>query len=131
MFATAAPESIEVAKSTVEMYRVRPAGPPSPTRKAFLENHLRELVSIDFFVVPTVNFQVLFVLIVLAHHRRRVVHFNTTARPTAEWTAQQIVEAFPFDTAPRYLLHDRDSIYGERFRRRVCLDQFAASASTT
>jgi len=111
---------IEVAKSTVEKYRARPKGAPSPSWRAFLSNHLQELVSIDFFVVPTVKFKVLFVLVVLAHHRRRIVHFNATANPTAEWTAQQMVEAFPYDTAPRYLLHDRDSIYGERFRRRVC-----------
>jgi transposase InsO family protein len=110
---------IDVAKSTVERYRVRPAGPPSPTWKAFLENHLKDLVSIDFFTVPTVRFQVLFVFLVLAHHRGRVVHFNLTANPCSQWTAQQIVEAFPFDTGPRYLLRDRDAIYGAKFRSRV------------
>ena len=67
----------------------------------------------DFLVVPTVNFRILFVFVVLAHHRRRVIHFNVTAHPSSEWTAQQIAEAFPWDTAPRYLLHDRDSIYGD------------------
>ncbi len=110
---------IDVAKSTVERYRVRPAGPPSPTWKAFLDNHVKDLVSIDFFTVPTVRFQVLFVFLVLAHHRRRVVHFNLTANPCSQWTAQQIVEAFPFDKAPRYLLRDRDAIYGAKFRSRV------------
>jgi hypothetical protein len=70
-------------------------------------------------VVPTVNFRVLFVFVVLAHHRRRVIHFNVTAHPTSEWTAQQITEAFPWGPAPRYLLHDRDSIYGDVFRQRV------------
>ncbi|HKX33183.1 MAG TPA: integrase core domain-containing protein [Blastocatellia bacterium] len=69
--------------------------------------------------VPMATFRVLFVLVVLAHHRRRVVHFNVTEHPTAAWTAQQIVEAFPEDTAPRFLLRDRDRIYGEEFRRRV------------
>jgi putative transposase len=77
------------------------------------------LVSIDFFVVPTVTFKVLFVFIVLTHHRRQVVHFNVTENPTAEWTAQQLAEAFPWETAPRFLLRDRDGIYGAAFRRRV------------
>ena len=74
--------------------------------KAFLNNHVKDLVSIDFFTVPTVHFQVLFVFLVLAHHRRRMVHFNMTANPCSPWTAQQIVEAFPFDTGPRYLRSD-------------------------
>lgn len=90
-----------------------------PSWTAFLENHVTDLVAIDFFVVPTLNFKVLFVLVILAHDRRRVVHFNVTAHPTEQWTAQQIVEAFPWDEAPRYLLHDRDSIYGASFQRRV------------
>ena len=76
-------------------------------------------MSVDFFTVPTVTFRVFFVFIVLAHHRRRVIHFNVTEQPTAAWTAQQIVEAFPWDSAPSYLLRDRDGIYGEYFRRRV------------
>ncbi len=76
-------------------------------------------MSIDFFVVPTVKFKVLFVLVILAHHRRRIVHFNITEHPTAQWTAQQIIEAFPWDTAPKYLLRDRDAIYGSQFRKRV------------
>lgn len=110
---------IVVAKSTVERYRVRTTDSPSPTWKAFLDNHVKELVSIDFFIVPTLRFEILYVLVVLAHERRRIVHFNVTAHPTAQWTAQQMVEAFPFDTAPRYLIRDRDGIYGETFRRRV------------
>ena len=110
---------IEVSKSTVEKYRVRSPKPPSPTWKAFLYNHVIELVSIDFFMVPTLDFKVLFVLVILAHDRRRVVHFHVTEHPTERWTAQQIVEAFPWDEAPRYLLRDRDGIYGARFRRRV------------
>ena len=110
---------IVAAKSTVEKYRIRMTGSPSPTWKAFLNNHLKDLVSIDFFIVPTVRFEILCVLTVLAHDRRRVVHFSITAHPTAQWTAQQIVEAFPFDTAPRYLIRDRDATYGETFCRRV------------
>jgi putative transposase len=110
---------IHVAKSTVEKYRVRPLKPPSPTWKAFLKNHRQDLVSLDFFVAPTLTHKVLFVLVVLAHERRRVVHVNVTEHPTAEWTAQQVVEAFPWDEAPRYFLRDRDSIYGASFRQRV------------
>jgi putative transposase len=110
---------IEVAKSTVEAYRVRHQKPPSPTWKTFLKNHVQDLVSLDFFVVPTVRHKVLFVLVILAHHRRRVVHFNVTEHPTAEWTAQQVIDAFPWDEASRYLLRDRDRIYGTSFRQRV------------
>ncbi|MFZ0468582.1 MAG: integrase core domain-containing protein [Thiogranum sp.] len=110
---------IDVAKSTVDKYRVRSKQPPSPTWKTFLKTHVTDLVSIDFFVVPTVRFRVLFVLVILAHHRRRVVHFNVTEHPTARWAGQQIVEAFPWDAAPKYLLRDRDAIYGSQFQRRV------------
>ena len=110
---------IDVAKSTVDKYRVRSKQPPSPTWKTFLRTHVTDLASIDFFVVPTVRFKVLFVLVILAHHRRKVVHFNVTEHPTAQWTGQQIIEAFPWDTAPKYLLRDRDSVYGSEFQRRV------------
>ncbi len=110
---------IAVAKSPVEKYRVRPRRPASPSWRAFLKNHLTELVALDFFTVPTVGFQVLFVLIVLAHERRKVVHFNVTEHPTAQWTGQQLVEAFPGETAPPYLLRDRDAVYGEGLQRRV------------
>jgi hypothetical protein len=110
---------IKVAQSTVDKYRVRPSHPPSPSWKAFLKNHMRDLVSIDFLIVPTLGFKVLFVLVVLSHHRRRIIHFNVTEHPTAEWTAQQIVEAFPYDTAPKYLLRDRDKVYGSYFQKRV------------
>jgi len=110
---------IEVAQSTVDKYRVRPSHPPSPSWRAFLKNHVEDLVSIDFFIVPTAGFKVLFVLVVLSHHRRRVLHFNVTENPTAERTAQQIVEAFPYDTAPKYLLRDRDKVYGDYFQKRV------------
>jgi putative transposase len=93
--------------------------PPSQTWRTFLTNHVRDLVSIDFFTVPTAGWRVLFVLVVLAHHRRRVLHFNIIEHPTAAWTAQQIVEAFPHDTAPASLLRDRDTIDGHAFRQRV------------
>ena len=84
-----------------------------------LTNHVGQLVSIDFFTVPTLQLRVLYVFVVLAHERRRVLHFNVTEHPTAEWTAQQIIEAFPEDAVPRYLIRDRDRVYGSHFRNRV------------
>src|SRR6266704_1464933 len=110
---------IKISEASVAKYMVRHPKPPSQTWRTFLSNHVSQLVSIDFFTVHTVWFEILFVLVVLAHERRRVVHFNVTAHPTAEWTAQQIVEAFPFDSAPKYLLRDRDGIYGYEFRKHV------------
>lgn len=110
---------IHVAKSTVEKYRPRNRKPPSPTWKAFLANHVTDIVACDFFTVPTASFRVLFVFIMLAHERRRIVHVNITEHPTAQWTALQIVEAFLWDTAPRYLLRDRDAIYGEHVQQRI------------
>jgi putative transposase len=85
----------------------------------FLDNHIQTLVSVDFFTVPTVTFKVLFVFVVLAHDRRRVVHYSVTDAPSAQWTTQQLVEAFPWDTAPRYLLRDRDAVYGVVFSSRL------------
>jgi len=110
---------INVAKSTVEKYRPTLRRPPSPTWKAGLTNHVKDLVSCDFFTVPTATFKGLFVLIILAQDRRRIVHVNITEPPTAQWTAQQIVDAFLWDTAPHYLLWDRDSIYSAGFQERV------------
>ena len=80
--------------------------PSSQSWRTFLDNHIKNLVSVDFFTVPTIRFQVLYVFLVLAHDRRRVLHFNVTAHPTAEWTAQQLREAFPCERVPRYLLRD-------------------------
>src|SRR5438093_4637526 len=91
--------------------------PPSQSWRTFLTNHVRDLISIDFFTVPTAGLRVLFVLVLLAHDRRRVLHFNVTEHPTAAWTAQQIVDAFPDDSAPSYLLRDRAKIYGPRSDR--------------
>ena len=110
---------IEVAERTVSRLIPKRRTPPSQTWRTFLTNHVRDLVSIDFFTVPTAQLRVLFVLVVLAHHRRRALHFNVTEHPTAAWTAQQIVDTFPDDTAPAYLLRDRDAIYGDVFRQRV------------
>ena len=91
----------------------------SQTWRTFLDNHVKSMVSVDFFTVPTIRFQVLYVFLVLAHERRRILHFGVTAGPTAEWTAQQLRAAFPWETAPRYLLRDRDRIFGVDFVKQV------------
>jgi len=93
--------------------------PPSQTWRTFLANHLHEIASVDLFTVPTATFRVLFCLVVLRHDRHRVLHFNVTEHPTAQWAAQQLVEAFPERVSARYLLRDRDRIYGDYFRQRV------------
>ena len=110
---------VEISQAAVSKYVVRHRRPPSQTWRTFLTNHVQTLVSVDFFTVPTVLFKVLFVFVVLAHDRRRVVHINVTDAPTAQWTAQQLVEAFPWETAPRYLLRDRDAVYGVVFSSRA------------
>jgi transposase InsO family protein len=110
---------IAVAESTVAKYMGRAPKPPSQTWRTFLDNHVGDIVAIDFFVVATVSFRLLYCFIVLRHDRRRVVHFNVTPHPTARWTAQQVVEAFPFDEAPRFLIRDHDGIYGVDFHDRV------------
>jgi len=110
----------QVSAATVRKYR--PKGDrrrPSQTWRVFLDHHVKQLVSIDFFTVPTVTFRVLFVFVVLAHERRKVLHFSITEAPSARWTGQQVVNAFPFRTPPKYLLRDRDGIYGVEFSRRV------------
>jgi putative transposase len=104
---------INVAPSTVGKYLRRNRRPPSQTWRPFLNNHMKQMASMDFFTVPTALFRVLFVFVVLSHDRRRVVHFNVTEHPTEEWTTQQIREAFPWDEAPRYLIRDRDAIFGK------------------
>ena len=110
---------IDIGETTVSKYMVRSRKPPSQTWRTFLGNHLTQMVSIDFFTVPTIHFQVLYVFLVLAHDRRRIVHCNVTAHPTAEWTGQQLREAFPFEQLPRYLLRDRDANFGDEFREQV------------
>src|SRR5437762_5183854 len=92
---------VEVLERTVSRLLQVSRRPASHTWRTFLTNHVSTLISIDFFTVPTVTGRVLFVLVVLMHHRRRIVHVNVTEHPTAAWTAQQIIEAFPHDTAPR------------------------------
>ena len=111
---------IAIAESTVGQYLGRRRPPPSQSWRTFLNNHVGQLASVDFFVVPTLTFRVLWVFVVLAHDRRQILHVNVTGHPTAEWTAQQIRNAFPWDTAPRFLLRDRDGTYGPAFR--ACLE---------
>ena len=110
---------IEVGETSVGKYMARGRKPPSQTWRTFLENHIKSMVSVDFFTVPTIRFQALYVFLVLAHDRRRILHCAVTAHPTAEWTAQQLREAFPWDSAPRFLLRDRDCIFGADFTRQV------------
>ena len=109
---------IEMSPTTVGKYMGR-TKPPSQTWKTFLKNHASEIVSIDFFTVPTITGQVLYVFLMIENASRRIVHFNVTAHPTATWTAMQIVQAFPWDRAPLYLLRDRDQIYNDYFSAQV------------
>jgi len=110
---------IDIGETSVSKYIVRHRNPPSQTWRTFLENHVKSMVSTDFFTVPTIRFKILYVFLVLAHDRRRILHFGVTAHPTAEWTAHQLRAAFPWDSAPRYLLRDRDQIFGKDFVDQV------------
>ena len=102
---------IDVCQATVAKYMGHRRQPPSQTWRTFLRNHVGQIVAADFFVVPTATYRLLFVLVLLAHDRRRIRHSAVTAHPTSAWTAQQLREAFPWDEAPRYLLHDRDHAF--------------------
>jgi putative transposase len=110
---------LDISQATVANYLGRRRGPPSQSWRTFLTNQVSQLASIDFFTVPTATFRVLFVFVVLSHDRRRIVHVHVTAHPTAAWTAQQLREAWPWDSAPRFLIRDRDGIYGSDPRRPV------------
>jgi transposase InsO family protein len=110
---------IDVSDSTVRRYRPPRPRQPSQQWRSFLANHLGDIVAMDFFIVPTVTFRVLYVLVIMAHDRRRILHFNVTTSPSAHWTARQVVEAFPYDTRPRFLLHDQDKIFSGEAARRV------------
>src|SRR5262249_44814803 len=109
----------EISGRTVSRLRPKKGRKPSQTWMTFLRNHIGQLVSIDFFTVATIQLRVLYVFIILAHGWRRMVHFNVTENPTAVWTGQQVVEAFPENTSPRYLERDRDGVYGCQFAARV------------
>jgi transposase InsO family protein len=110
---------MDVSERTVSRWMPRRTKPPSQNWRAILDNHVGELLSIDFFTVPIAAFRVLFVFVVLAHDRRRIVHFNVTEHPTAEWTSQQMVEACGDGKAQRFMIRDRDAVYGLTFRDRV------------
>src|SRR5438445_13488375 len=110
---------IEISQATVGRWMPWRPKVPSPTWRSFLRNHLPDIAAIDMFVVTTATFRLLYALIVLSLDRRQVVHFAVTANPTQDWLARQMTEAFPWDTAPRYLQRDRDKSYGLAFRHRV------------
>jgi transposase InsO family protein len=110
---------IEVCETTVAKYMIMRRGPPSQAWKTFLENHVKETMALDFFMVPTATFKVLFVLVILSHDRRRILHFNVSEHPTAVWTARQLLQACGIIEVPRYLVRDRDAIYGEAFHRQA------------
>jgi putative transposase len=116
---------IEVSQATVGRYMPWRPKEPSPTWRSFLRNHMTDIAAVDMFVVFTATFGLPYAVIVLDHRRRRVIHFDVTRNPTQTWLARQITEAFPWDTAPRYLLRDRDPSYGSG-----SLARFAVSAST-
>jgi putative transposase len=110
---------LTVSQATVAKYMLRLRPRPSQAWRTFLNNHTKDLIALDFFTVPTATFRVLFVLVMLTHRRRRLVHFNVTEHPTAEWTARQLLEACGLEEAPRYLIRARDKVYGERFSRQA------------
>lgn len=109
----------DISQSTVSKYMIRRRGPPSLTWRTFLKHQADGIAAIDLFTVPTVRFEVVYALVILAHGSRQIVHFATTRNPNAEWVARQIVEAFPWDTSPNYLLRDNDAIYGHVYRERL------------
>lgn len=110
---------IDVSESTVSKYLGKAARPPSQSWRTFVRNHLHQSIAIDFAVVPTIKFSLLYVLVVLDHERRRILRINVTANPTAAWTAQQVVGGLPWETSACFLFRDGDGIYGEEFARRV------------
>jgi transposase InsO family protein len=110
---------IDVGQTSVAKYMARHRHPPSQGWRTFLLNHADGIASIDLFVVPTISFRLLYGLLILRHDRRRILRLGVTAHPTAEWIGRQISEAFGWDQVPRYLIRDRDQVYGEAFTRRV------------
>jgi len=110
---------LEISQATVAKYMLQRPRTPSPTWRSFLRNQAAGIAAIDMFVVASVSFRLLYVMIILAHDRRKIVRFDVTRHPTAGWLSRQVTEAFPWDTAPRYLLHDRDASYGSEFCKRV------------
>jgi transposase InsO family protein len=123
----------EVAQSSVAKYMVKRRGPPSQGWRTFLRNHAPDIAAMDLFVVPTIGFELLYAFVIVRLDRRDMVWINVTANPTAEWVARQITEAFPWDDAPKYLIRDRDQIYGAvvtcRLRAMGIRDKPTAPAS--
>jgi hypothetical protein len=113
----------QVAQSTVSKYMVRGQNPPSQTWKTFLQNHADAIAAIDICVIPTLTFDLLFAVFVLGHGRRQLLWFEVTRHPTAEWLARQITEAFPWISAPTYLVRDNDRAYGHIFTSRLVQPQ--------
>ena len=109
----------EVAQSSVAKYMVKRRGPPSQGWRTFLRNHAPDIAAMDLFVVPTIGFDLLYAFVIVRLDRRDLVWINVTTNPTAEWIARQLTEAFPWDEAPRYLIRDRDRIYGAVVMRRI------------
>jgi transposase InsO family protein len=109
----------ELAQSSVAKYMVNRRGPPSQGWWTFLHNHAPDIAAMDLFVVPTISFDLLYAFVIVRLDRRDLIWINVTANPTAEWVARQITEAFPWDEAPRYLIRDRDRIYGSVVTRRL------------
>jgi transposase InsO family protein len=110
---------IDISQSTVAKYMVKRRGPPSQGWRTILRNHADGIAAIDLFVVPTLGFKLLFGIVILGYDRREIIHTNATYHPTAEWIARQLVEAFPWDEAPQYLIRDRDASYGQIYQKRL------------
>ena len=117
----------EVAQSSVAKYMVKRCGPPSPGWRTFLRSHAPDIAAIDLFVAPTIGFDLLYVPVIVRLERRKLVWMNVTPHPTAEWIARQITEAFPWAEAPRYLIRDRDRVYGATVTHRLRAMEFATS----
>src|SRR6478672_3683004 len=109
----------EVAQSSVAKYMVKRRGPPSPGWRTFLRSHAPDIAAMDLFIVPTIGFDLLYAYIIVRLDRRELVWISVTTHPTAEWVARQITEAFPWNEAPRYMIRDRDRIYGAVVTRRL------------
>ena len=109
----------EVAQSSVAKYMVKRCEPPSQGWRTFLRNHAPEIAAMDLFVAPTIGFDLLYVLVIMRLERRNLVWINVTSHPTAEWIARQVTEAFPWAEAPRYLIRDRDRVYGAAVIHRL------------
>jgi transposase InsO family protein len=110
---------IEISEATVSNYMVKGRRPGSQSWKSFLRNHQEGIASLDLLTVPTIGFKILYCLVILGHERRRIIHFAVTSNPTSSWLAQQITEAFPWESAPHYLIRDNDCAYGQSYRRRL------------